>query len=489
MATVYLITSSPFTSSRFTIHPITSLPHHDSPHHLITIYLITVHPITKTDLAEIQPLRGWRYNATLSQNIDDYVSPLFDVVSARQREALYRNPLNSIHLSVPRGEDAAGEALRRLQEWQQAGVLRQDELPGIYAYYQYFRLPGSAREYCRKGFMCHIRAYDWAEDVVLRHENTLPAAVNDRAELLARTEFQTSATHGLYRDADFELEQFMDEAMQNPLYQTEEDYQGARDVLAVIQDAAVIKRFQQVLAARQVILADGHHRYEGSLAYRQARQQAAGAAYTGREGWNFHLMYLTNAAADDLRILPTHRLLLELPGGLTNAELLARLAPYFTVLPLDDVYDLPERIAGKPWAFGLYLGEGQAYKIRLRPEVHALLDWDTTPEVKALDLTVLHYFVIEKALGVVGPEAQRQWPGVAYVRNFPECLTRVDRGEARAAFITNEVTMPEVEAVCHSGAVMPPKSTFFYPKTIGGFLFSSVQADETAAPFYAAFRP
>ena len=438
-------------------------------------------------MAEIQPLRGWRYNTALSQAIDEYVSPLFDVVSARQREALYRNPLNSIHLSVPRGDDAAGEALRRLREWQQTGVLRQDELPGIYAYYQYFRLPGNAREYCRKGFMCHIRAYDWAEDVVLRHENTLPAAVSDRAELLARTEFQTSATHGLYRDDEFELERYLDEAILTPLCQTEEDYQGARDVLAVIQDAAVIKRFQSVLAARQVILADGHHRYEGSLAYRQARLAAEPRA-TGREGWNFHLMYLTNSAADDLRILPTHRLLLELPGNLSNEELLARLAAYFTIVPKEDPYDLPELIAGKPWAFGLYLGEGQAYKLRLRPEVHAQLDWDTTPEVKTLDLTVLHFFVLEKVLGIAGPDAQRQWPDVAYVRNFPECLQRVDHGQARAAFITSEVTMDEVERVCHSGAVMPPKSTFFYPKTIGGFLFSSVRTEETAHPFMQEFN-
>ena len=113
-------------------------------------------------MAEIQPIRGWRYGAGLSTQIDRLVSPLFDVVSPRQREALYQNPLNSIHLSVPRGDDPAGQALVRLREWQQAGVLRQDELPGIYVYYQYFRLPGSPREYCRKGFMCHIRATDWA---------------------------------------------------------------------------------------------------------------------------------------------------------------------------------------------------------------------------------------------------------------------------------------------------------------------------------------
>ena len=438
-------------------------------------------------MAEIQPLRGWRYNPVLSADIDAYVSPLFDVVSVKQREALYRNPLNSIHLSVPQAADPGAAALARLREWQTSGVLVRDALPGIYAYYQYFRLPGSGREYCRKGFMCHIRAYDWAAEVVLRHENTLPGAVSDRAALLARTQFQSSATHGLYEDAGFELEIYLDEAMRAPLYETEEDYQGARDVLAVIQDAAVIRRFQRVLAARSVILADGHHRYEGALAYRQARERAAEGRATGHEPWNYHLMYLTNAAADDLRILPTHRLLLELPDNLSDAGLLARLEPYFTVVAKDDANDLPEIIAGKRWAFGLYLS-GQAYKLRLRPEAHAQLDWNTTAEVKDLDLTVLHYFVLEKALGIVGPDAQRAWPGVAYVRNFAECLQRVDRGEARAALIVNEVSMAEVTAVCHSGAVMPPKSTFFYPKTIGGFLFSSIADDEADNVFADYFQ-
>jgi uncharacterized protein (DUF1015 family) len=438
-------------------------------------------------LAEIQPLRGWRYNPALSADIDAYVSPLFDVVSAKQRDALYRNPLNSIHLSVPRADDPAAAALARLRDWQATGVLRQDELPGIYAYYQYFRLPGSSREYCRKGFMCHIRAYDWNEEVVLRHENTLPASVNDRAELLARTQLQSSATHGLYRDEDFELEAYLDEAIRSPLVETEEDYQGARDVLAVIQDAAIIRRFQAALAARQVILADGHHRYEGSLAYRQAREVAANGQATGQEPWNYHLMYLTNAAADDLRILPTHRLLLALPNHLGADELMARLEPFFTIRVIEDANDLPEIIAGKPWAFGLYL-DGQAYKIRLRPEVHPQLNWETTVAVKNLDLTVLHFFVFEKALGVVGPDAQRSWADVAYVRNFTECLQRVDRHEARAAFIVNEVSMAEVEAVCHSGAVMPPKSTFFYPKTIGGFLFSSIADEEADNQFVEFFQ-
>jgi len=175
----------------------------------------------------------------------------------------------------------------------------------------------------------------------------------------------------------------------------------------------------------------------------------------------------------------------ELPGGLSDDELLTRLATYFTVLPQAEAQDLPELMAGKRWAFGLYLPSG-AYKLRLRPEVHAQLDWPTTPEVKDLDLTVLHYFVLEKVLGIVGPDAQRRWPGVAYVRGLAECLQQVDRGEARAAFLTNEVTLAQVEAVCYSGAVMPAKSTFFYPKTLAGLLFSSLAEEPTV--FEAVFQ-
>ncbi|NML64289.1 DUF1015 domain-containing protein [Hymenobacter sp. RP-2-7] len=433
-------------------------------------------------MADIQPLRGWRYNPALSAQLEEVTSPLFDVVSARQRAALYRQPLNSIHLSVPQAEDGlapAPAAARRWAAWQAEGVLRQDELPGIYVYYQYFRLPGETRERCRKGFMCHIRATPWAEGQVLRHENTLPAAVSDRAELLASLRLQTSATHGLYRDDSFALEALMDEAMQDPLCQTEEDYQGARDVLAVVQDVAAIRQFQAVLAAQPVILADGHHRYEASVAYRQARQLALGAA-TGHEPWHYHLMYLTNAASDDLRILPTHRLLRALPAGWTSETLLARLAEYFVVRPQAEAQDLPELLAGKPGAFGLYLPGGAAYKLRLRPELLDQVSWPMPAAVRALDLTRLHYFVFERVIGVLGPR-QRAWPGVAYVRGLAEALRQVDQGEAAAAFLTQEVTMAEVEAVCHSGAVMPPKSTFFYPKVLGGLLFSSVADEETAA--------
>src|SRR4051812_3895547 len=157
-------------------------------------------------MAEILPIRPWRYNPEIFKEIDSLTSPLFDVVSEKQRYALYKNPYNSIHLSVPQSLTPADGAATMLADWKNKSIILQDKLPGIYVYYQYFKLSGSPKEYCRKGFICHIKAYDWSENVVLRHENTIPKSVNDRVELLEKTQLHASPTHGLYTDASFELE-------------------------------------------------------------------------------------------------------------------------------------------------------------------------------------------------------------------------------------------------------------------------------------------
>jgi uncharacterized protein (DUF1015 family) len=433
-------------------------------------------------MAEIRPIKGWRYNAALSASIADLTSPLFDVVSEKQRQLLYQHPFNSIHLSVPAGPEPAEKAAALLAEWKRTEILQQDVLPAIYVYYQYYTLPGSHHEYCRKGFMCHIKTYDWSENVLLRHENTIPDSVNDRTALLDHTRLQTSATHGLYTDPRFLLEKYMDESMKAPLYETE-DYQGARDVVAVIHDLEVIREFTRILADKQVLLADGHHRYESSLAYRK-KMMALNPTHTGLEAYNYHFIYLTNTESDDLKILPTHRVITEMP--LPDDKFLEMLAKDFTITPVADAYTLPEIIAGKQWAFGLYMG-GQAYKIKLKAEVHPEMDWNMPVVVKELDLTVLHYFVFERILGI-RRNNQRNFPDLQYNRNFAQCLTMVDTGKARAAFITNEVTMDEVKKVCYSGAMMPPKSTFFYPKVITGFLFSSIEQHEFESEIDSCFQ-
>ena len=430
-------------------------------------------------MADIRPFRAWRYNDCLTQKIETLTSPLFDVVSEKQLNSLYQNDLNSIHLSVPIGGRSADTAREKLRKWKEEGVLLQDPIPGIYVYYQYFTLPGSKKEFCRKGFISFIKAYDWEENVILRHENTIPKSVNDRTEILKETELNVSPTHGLYSDPSFELEQYMDESMRFPIYETE-DYQGVRDVLSIIQDAKIIEKFLNIMSTKQVILADGHHRYEGSLAYRK-QKMSSNKEHTGSESYNFHLMFLTNMESDDLRILPTHRII----SGIKNfveAEVLLRTSSYFTIKEVENVYDINEIILGKKWAFGMVFKE-KAYKIRLKPEVISQLHWNFPEEIKKLDLTVMHYFIIEKILGIPGKK-QRSSENISFERNFMDCLAKVKSDEAQCALITQEISMEEVKSVCFSGYTLPQKSTYFYPKVICGFLFGSIKEEDTIMETY-----
>ncbi|HMQ00017.1 MAG TPA: DUF1015 domain-containing protein [Cyclobacteriaceae bacterium] len=433
-------------------------------------------------MAEIRPLRAFRYNQNLTHQLEELVSPLFDVVSEKQRKRLYQEKYNSIHLSVPQGPAPIQHAANTLTEWKKDKVIVQDDLPAIYVYYQYFSLPGSAKTFCRKGFVANMRIYDWDEKILLRHENTIPKAVNDRTDILEATQLHVSPTHGLYTDELKELEVYMDEAISNSLYETE-DYQGVRDVLASIQDAKVIRKFIDVLKHKQIILADGHHRYEGSLAYmKKMREQ--NAEHTGNEGYNFHLMYFTNTVSDDIRILPTHRLIKSLNGN-TEESILQQLEKDFIIKPIEDPDVLPEIIAGKPWAFGMIF-KNNAYKVRLRPENLEKIKWNFPQVIKSLDLTVMHYFIIEQALGIPAKE-QRSSENISFDRSFADCLTKVLKDEAALAIITQEISIDTVKNVCESGYTLPQKSTYFYPKVICGFLFGSIKADEFNTPDYSCF--
>ncbi len=421
-------------------------------------------------MANIKPFKAWRYHSRFNDSIHNLTSPLFDVVSERYRQILYQNPLNSIHLSVPNSESVGKAAAVTFEKWKQENIVVQDEKPAIYVYYQHFSLNNDRKKYCRKGFIAFVKAYDWDERVVLRHENTIPKAVNDRLDILEQCQINASPTHGLYKDEGFELEKYMDESMKSPIYEIE-DYQGVRDVLAVIDDEEIIKKFVKKLATQQVILADGHHRYSGSVAYRQKRKKE-NPNHTENEGYNYHMMFLTNSESDDLRILPTHRLIYDLPN-FDEKEVLEKVAKYFTIGEIETSNDLFQIITGKKWTFGLVLSD-KTYKIHLNNKQIEKLKWDLPMEVKELEPTVLHYFVIEKVLGIEGKD-QRSSPHISFERNFTECMTEVFKQKAQMALIMNEVPIETVYEVCQTGYTMPQKSTYFYPKAIAGFLFGSIK--------------
>jgi len=420
-------------------------------------------------MAEIKPFRAWRYNDKLVKNIGELTSPLFDVASEKEKAALYGNPKNSIHLSIPGGERPSENASKILGQWKAEGCLQRDTDATIYVYYQHFRLPGDPSRYCRRGFISKIRIYDWDQNVILRHENTMPGSVDEQVALLAATRLNASPTHGLYTDRTFELEKFMDDSMQSPICETE-DYQGIRDVLGVIRDPGVIKRFVEIMKEKQVILADGHHRYTGSLAFMR-QQMSTNPHHTGHEGYNYHLMWLTNTEAEDLKILPTHRLIKGLEY-FDETSIVQKLENYFTLRPAPNPDIMPEVIAGKEWTFGLIFAEN-AYQISLKPDAHATMRWNFPDDVKALDLTIMHYFIIQQILGIQGRD-QSTSSCIEYERSFAACLAKVLKREAQLALITNEISISEVKTVCNSGGTLPQKSTYFWPKAICGFVFSSI---------------
>ncbi len=420
-------------------------------------------------MAEIKPFRAWRYRPSLLKHIGELTSPLFDVASEKQRMALYNNPLNSIHLSIPRGEQPAKNAAAALAEWKRNNIIMRDGVPGIYVYYQYFSLPSDPVPYCRKGFICKIKIHDWQDNVILRHENTMNDAVDGQLELLAETRLNASPTHGLYTDESFELESYMDACIQEPICKAE-DYQGVIDAMGIIQDERIIAKFVERIKNERIILADGHHRYAGSLAYMQ-QQMRANPDHTGNEGYNYHLMWLTNTEGNDLRILPTHRLI----KGLENFDettIMKKFDNHFKIKPVVDAGEINEVIVGKPWTFGIIFAEN-AYAVRLKPEALAELKWNFPEQIKKLDLTVAHYFIIEEILGIPG-RIQNTSGNIEYERNFTKCMTAVMKAEAQMAILTNDVGIEDVKRVCGCGCTMPPKSTFFYPKAICGFLYCSL---------------
>lgn len=420
-------------------------------------------------MAEIRPFRAWRYNRALLENIGELTSPLFDVTAENEREELYRNPLNSIHISAPRGDRPAQKAASALKRWRQKKYIVKDDRPGIYVYYQHYTLPPDPQEYCRKGFICKIRVYDWEKNVILRHENIMPKLVNAQHDLIAETRLNATPTHGLYTDALFSLEPVMDEFIRHPICEAV-DVQGISNVLGVINDESIIARFVETLKDKQVILADGHHRYAGSLAYMQ-QNIINNPAHTGKEGYNYHLIWLTNTEADDLRIHPTHRLINEL-GNFDEAATVKRFKKYFRIKPVADASEIKDAIIDRKWNFGILFKEN-AYIVQLRPEAFSTMKWDFPDEIKELDLTVAHYFIIQEILKIPG-KMQNRSPCIEYERDFTDCVNKVISGKAQMAIITNYVSIEDVKRVSACGCMMPKKSTFFYPKVICGFLYCSL---------------
>ncbi len=426
-------------------------------------------------MVNIYPLHAWRYNTAQFNNLNELCSPLFDVITPAQRKQLYEiSPYNAIHISVPR---TTPQALQNtIEQWKHDKIILRDILPSIYVYYQYFSLQGKI--HIRKGFIANLQL-DENTKIVLPHENTLKNSVKERTEVLSYTQMNVSPTHGLYSDPESTLETLLDRYMQYPVYRYV-DYQGVEDRMAVIQDAKDIAVIMQHLKDKIIYLADGHHRYESSFHYYQ-EQKKNNPNHTGKEGYNYHLMYFTALESEGIKILPTHRLV----KNTDVQELMQKMEQYFTIQECEENILLSSKIKNKKYTMGM-ITKNKNYIISLKTDIQNLISQPLHHSLQSLDYTLLHYGIFDKLMGK-DIENQRTWEDLSFLRDEKVVQNKVKQGEADIAFIMNAVSAEQMKQVCESGQIMPMKSTYFYPKVICGFVFSSIEEQDCKSPFMKQF--
>jgi uncharacterized protein (DUF1015 family) len=348
----------------------------------------------------------------------------------------------------------------------------------MYLYEQQFTWAG--KSYTRQGIIAALRLEPFDKRVVLPHEHTLTGPKEDRRKLLVTTRTQISQVFGLYRDADgaalAELEAVS--AAAPALDATTND--GTRHRLWVITEAARLNKLAGIMADKQILIADGHHRYETMVSLRGELRVAGGAG--AREPADYGAMYLARAEDPGLLVLPTHRLVKGLPS-FSLSQFLSGAAAAFDVIPGDETtaQACEARLAklavgddGQPRvAFGVRAaGKSGPTWIVLKPiaDLSAL----GPPALRGLDVTVLHGVLLGPLLGIDAAAMAKQ-TNLAYTHDTSEALARVDAGEVQVAFLMNATSVAQVLDACEQGHVLPQKSTYFQPKLATGLVMYQVE--------------
>jgi uncharacterized protein (DUF1015 family) len=441
------------------------------------------------NVAEISPFRAVRYDAQRVA-LEKVLTQPYDKITPEMQERYYAaSPYNLI--SIEKGKEVASDstaanvytrAAKRFEEWLSEGILVQDTGPAIYAYFQNYTLPGTGpgtnHRSERRGFIALGRLADYSEGVVFRHEQTLTGPKADRLELLRQTRCQTGQLFLLYDDPAREVDAILEEASKAPPTAEMRDEFDVQHRLWMISDAASIRKIVELMATQKLVIADGHHRYETALAYRDECRAKAGridpdASYE-KAMWTCF-----NVNQDGLTILPTHRLVRDV-AGFSVEQFVKAASAYFNwyAYPFTSAaekqasvaefrHDL-ERRGRAGHAIGFYAGATRFYLLVLRntAELERLLP-DITPAQRQLDVVLLHRLLLHKCLGITAEKVTAE-TNVSYEREMERAIAAVDEKRAQIAFLLNPVPVKTVMQIALSGDAMPQKSTDFYPKLLSG---------------------
>ena len=427
-------------------------------------------------MAEIRPLRALRYNLEKAGPIENLTCPPYDIISPDQRrELLSRSGYNLIRLELPQeGKNPYQEAAHTLNLWRSEGVLQLDLEEGMYLYEEEFLSQvdqGQSRKVL--GLVCRVRLEDFANGVILPHEETLSKAKEDRFRLLSATRCNFSSIYSLYHDEGGVTRQRLLNLKETcpPRYEFSDGLVTHR--LWVINDPVAIQALEEDFAGRKLYIADGHHRYETGLRYRDTLEEQG----TYLPGASYTLMTLTDMADPGLTVFPTHRLVRGVEG-FEESALLAACQEDFILEPQQNRADSEKALEnlyqeGKH-AFALYSGREWTVLTLKDPAVMEALLPGTSPAYRTLDVSILHSLVLERLLGI-DKENMASQKNLTYTRSAEEAQRSVDQGESQCCFLLNPTRVEEIGQVAQNGEKMPQKSTYFYPKLITGLVVNSLE--------------
>ena len=430
---------------------------------------------------QIRPFQGYRFDARVVGDVGRCMAPPYDVIDESMQQRLYdRSEYNVVRIT--RGKTSSRDdecnnqytrAAGHLDEWIRSGVLKQDPRETIYGYVQDFHM--GDLPYRRTGLIA-LGQLEEPGRGVQPHERTLDGPKADRLRLMHAKAAQFGQIFMLYDDLQRLDEQVMARAAARPALLDFIDDNKVRHRLYAIDESEDMQRLAKMMSTKQVVIADGHHRYETALEYYRRTQNPAA---------RFRMMTFVNMRNDGLLILPTHRLVRDL-SAFNASDLLKALGQRF------DVIDLPLRSGGKAdacddmfakmrdWhrqgrnAFGLYMGNGSFHALMLRDEAELeRVAPELSPASRALDVNVLHKLVLEALLGI-GEQQLASESNLEYIKDLGTAIARsiekVDQGQCQAVFFMNPTRVEQVKAVAAAGERMPQKSTFFYPKIYTGLV-------------------
>ncbi len=435
-------------------------------------------------MAELRAFRALRYNPEKVAWEKVLTQPYDKITPAMQERYYSLDPHNLI--SVEKGKALSTDsepdsvytrAASRLQEWIAAGVLKQDTEPSLYVYSQEFLVPGTQTRKSRIGLIGLVRLENYEAGVIFRHERTLTGPKADRLELLRHTRAQTGQLFLLYSDPEKRIDRLLADSARGDAACEMRDEYGVLHRLWLISDPQAIGELQRAFTSRKLVIADGHHRYETALAYRDERRAASGQGPSDAPH-EFAMVTLVNSAAPGLVILPTHRVLANLPGFDFAAFRRAMHAhfdwyayPYSraeerAAAAADFRRDLAARGRERRAIGVCSAGVLALFLLRKDANLASLLP-GISPAQRELDVVLLHDVLLLRGLGVTS-EAVRAESHVRYEREMDAAIAAVDRGEAQIAFLLNPVRVEQVMEMALAGEVLPQKSTDFYPKMLSG---------------------